>query len=312
MLIKRDDLNDLTANGNKLRKLEFILPEVLNGGHDWILSFGPLQSNSCRVLSAVAPRLGLRSAHVLVKDASYDEKAPPQGNLFLNKLFGAQLFLVTREEYLEKGQGRLVDEAREILVQTHGARNPFILPMGGNTLPGVFGYIECIRELEEQLSASNTSIDEILFACGSGGTAAGLAIGKYLSSSPFLQNTQLTGYIAWDAKPDYFHDYVNEMLSLVGLAGEVRSEDLLRFVEAKGEGYGINTDSELGLVKDVSESSGIVLDGTYTGKAMRAFIEEGRYEEGNNFLFLHTGGLFSIMGNEKYAHANSMNKLNVN
>jgi 1-aminocyclopropane-1-carboxylate deaminase/D-cysteine desulfhydrase-like pyridoxal-dependent ACC family enzyme len=48
LLIKRDDLSDLTASGNKIRKLEFILPEVAEGSYDWIVSVGGTQSNHCR------------------------------------------------------------------------------------------------------------------------------------------------------------------------------------------------------------------------------------------------------------------------
>jgi 1-aminocyclopropane-1-carboxylate deaminase/D-cysteine desulfhydrase-like pyridoxal-dependent ACC family enzyme len=296
MLIKRDDLSDLTASGNKIRKLEFILPDILAGSHDWILSLGPTQSNSCRVVSAIAPRVGLRPAHVLVKDAHYKEDRSAEGNLFFHKLFGAELFLISRDEYVKIGQQELLQEARERLIREHGAVNPYLLPMGGSTVHGLFGYIECFRELELQLEESALSIDEIFFSCGSGGTAAGLAIGKYISTSPILKNVQLSGYVAWET-PEYFHRHVNEMLKLVGLDNEVKSEEILRFVQSKGLGYALNSAEELQVIREVARSSGIVLDGTYTSKAVTTFIKEER-DEGRKCLFIHTGGLFSMIGRE--------------
>jgi D-cysteine desulfhydrase len=296
MLIKRDDLSDMTASGNKIRKLEFIIADVLAGSHDWVLSVGGTQSNSCRAVTAIASRVGLRAAHVLVKEFNYKEDRPAEGNLFFHKLFGAELFLITREEYAKKGQQKSLQEARERLINEHGAINPYLIPVGGSTVHGIFGYIECIHEIELQLKESELSIDEIFFSCGSGGTAVGLAVGKYLSSSPILKNVQLTGYIAWET-PEYFHHHVNEMLKLLGLDTEVKSEEIIQFVQSKGLGYSLNTEDELQVIREVARSSGIVLDGTYTSKAINVFIKEGR-DEGRRCLFIHTGGLFSMMGRE--------------
>lgn len=93
LLIKRDDLSDLTASGNKIRKLEFILPEVIQGSYDWVVSIGGTQSNHCRAVSAVCARLGIPSAHVLRKDYYYNEEKPSEGNLLLHKLFGLYILV---------------------------------------------------------------------------------------------------------------------------------------------------------------------------------------------------------------------------
>ncbi|KAJ6643674.1 putative D-cysteine desulfhydrase 1, mitochondrial [Pseudolycoriella hygida] len=293
--IKRDDLTDMAASGNKIRKLEFILPEVLVGNHDCILSIGPCQSNSCRILTAIAPRLGLKSAHVLVK-TSEKELSFTEGNLFFHKLFDSELFFVSRDEYRKRGQEILLEEAKEKLIESKAAINPYIVPMGGSMIHGVFGYIEAFREIEEQISKSNLEITEIIFACGSGGTAAGLAVGKYLSEK--LRRIQLTGYIVWDSGIKHFHNYVNDALDQLGLLTKVKSEELVTFIEAYGKGYGESTEEELDLIRSVARSSGIVLDATYTAKALKMYLESGK--EKTNCLFLHTGGMFSIMGRSEY------------
>lgn len=312
LLIKRDDLFDSTSSsGNKIRKLEFILPPILQSGYDLILSLGPEQSNSCAVLTTTASKFGLKSAHVLIKTPASSKK---QGNMFFHKLFGSKLFHVSRDDYLQKGQEALLQEAKHRLISTRFCSNPFIVPMGGSTICGLFGYIECFHELELQLQSMKQSVDEIFFACGSGGTAAGLAIGKYLtkSSSP-LKKVQLTGYIVWDSNAAHFHKYVNDMLKLLGFNEKnVKSEQLIRFIEAKGIGYGVNSDYELELIKDIAKSSGVILDGTYTAKAVLEFIRRqdarNAAEEAaghtktkrKNCLFLHTGGMYSMFGNETF------------
>jgi len=293
MLIKRDDLSDFAASGNKLRKLEFIFPHVVAGQHDWIISIGGTQSNHCRAVSAVAARLGIPSAHVLRKDAAFRQDRQAEGNLLLQKLFGSKLYLVDKETYIQKGAETLLREGADRLIHENGVRNPYLLPVGGSTVEGVWGYIECIRELELQLESSDETIDDIFFSCGSGGTASGLAIGKYLSTSPKLKNVKLTGYLACDT-PEYFHDHVNQMLKALGLFDDgVRSEDIVRFVSSRGRGYSIATDEELSVITQIAKTSGILLDGTYTGKALNGFIKEGR-SLGTRSLFIHTGGAFAL------------------
>ncbi|KAG4078764.1 hypothetical protein HA402_015354 [Bradysia odoriphaga] len=297
--IKRDDLTDMAASGNKIRKLEFILPEVMKGNYDYILSLGPLQSNSCRVLSAIAPRLGLKSAHVLVKTSEIDASSS-EGNLFFHNLFGSELFFVTREEYRLKGQETILRETREKMIESKMATNPYILPMGGSVIQGIFGYVEAFKEIEDQILDGNLEIDEIIFACGSGGTAAGLCVGKYLSTK--LRHVQLTGYIVWDSGVDHFYDYVNDTLTQLGLQTKIRSQELITFVEAYSKGYGESTDDELELIRSVARSSGIVLDGTYTVKALKSCLElkSEKNKTNKNCLFLHTGGMFSLMGRSEY------------
>lgn len=295
--IKRDDLTDMAASGNKIRKLEFILPEVLKENHDCILSLGPCQSNSCRVVSAIAPRLGLKSAHVLVK-TSEKETIFTEGNLFFHNLFGSELYFVSREEYRLKGQDAILKETRDKLIEEKKAVNPYILPMGGSTIQGVYGYIEAFREIENQISSLNLEINEIIFACGSGGTAAGLCAGKFLSTK--LRHIRLTGYIVWDSGVELFYNYVNDALDQMGLLTKVKAQELITFGEAFGKGYGESSKDELDLIKSVARSSGVVLDGSYTVKALWSFLKAEHKTDVTKCLFLHTGGLFSLLGRNEY------------
>ena len=57
---KREDVNSgLAFGGNKIRKLEYIVPDVLASGADTLVSIGGYQSNHTRQVAAVAAHLGL-------------------------------------------------------------------------------------------------------------------------------------------------------------------------------------------------------------------------------------------------------------
>ena len=45
---------------------------------------------------------------------------------------------------------------------------------------GSWGYVEAAGELKKQMATLNMQVTDVAFACGSGGTAAGLAIGSRL------------------------------------------------------------------------------------------------------------------------------------
>jgi 1-aminocyclopropane-1-carboxylate deaminase/D-cysteine desulfhydrase-like pyridoxal-dependent ACC family enzyme len=253
---------------------------------------------------------------VLRKDAYYEDDKPNVGNLLFHQLFGARLFLVTKAEYVEKGQAKLLEEARVRLMGEAEARkegesadaaspvvmcNPFVVPVGGSSLTGLFGYVEFIRELEEQLLAEpSIAFDEIAFSCGSGGTATGLVVGRLFCDSQKIRNAKLIGYTACDF-PHVFHQHVNEMLDQLGVSE--RSENLVEFIQSKNLGYAINTPREIDVIMQISRSSGVILDTCYSGKAMVEHVrrrsgdvsgEERR--ESKRTLFIHTGGIFSIFG----------------
>src|ERR1700747_1876595 len=62
---KRDDCNSgLAFGGNKIRKLEYLIPEALAQGCDTLVSIGGVQSNQTRQVAAVAADLGLKWGRV--------------------------------------------------------------------------------------------------------------------------------------------------------------------------------------------------------------------------------------------------------
>ena len=58
---KREDVSSgLAYGGNKVRKLEYIVPDVLASGADTLVSIGGVQSNHTRQVAAVAAKIGFK------------------------------------------------------------------------------------------------------------------------------------------------------------------------------------------------------------------------------------------------------------
>lgn len=290
--LKRDDLSGMQLSGNKVRKLEFLLADAVAQGADCIVTIGGIQSNHCRATAVAAKYLNLDCYLILRTSKVLLDKDPGlTGNLLVERLVGAHVDLVSKEEYSKVGSVALTDLLKEKLLKE--GRKPYVIPVGGSNSLGTWGYIEAIREIEMQLqrSASTLGFDDIVVACGSGGTIAGLSIASWLSEL----KAKVHAYCVCD-DPEYFYDCAQGLLD--GLQAGVRSHDIVNIENAKGVGYAMSTTEELKFVKEVAEATGVILDPVYSGKAaygmMKQMAENPTKWEGRRVLFIHTGGLLGL------------------
>jgi D-cysteine desulfhydrase len=293
--IKRDDLTGLQLSGNKIRKLEFILAEAKAKGHDSIITLGGLQSNHARATAVAAKYVGLE-AHLILRTSRALVDADPglAGNLLVERLIGAKLHLVTKEEYSQFGQATL---GANLLTQLRSqGRNPYLIPVGGSSALGTWGYISMMDELKQQLNElmnenSEIQFTDIVMACGSGGTTAGIALGNHLSGL----NLRVSAYMVCDDQ-SYFENYIDNLFKELGAT--VGAAELIRFVQAKGAGYALSRQEELQTVLDIAEATGLVLDPVYTGKAAHQLVKDIKENpedwKGRKVLFIHTGGLLGL------------------
>ena len=88
---KREDVSSgLAYGGNKIRKLEYIVPDVLASGADTLVSIGGYQSNHTRQVAAVAAHLGLKARLVQEKWVPWDDPTNDRvGNILLSRMMGA-------------------------------------------------------------------------------------------------------------------------------------------------------------------------------------------------------------------------------
>ena len=275
--IKRDDYTGTEISGNKVRKLEYTLQDVLDNGYDTVITTGAITSNHARATAALCAQLNITCYLVL-----RGNMAEFEGNLFLEAMLGAHIHIiepsVSREETMEQLRAELEKQGK----------HPFTIPVGASDWIGTHGYINAFDEVVEQESDMNVQFDSINLAVGSGGTYAGLWYGNISHDL----NKNIIGF-AVDQSTDAFKTKIIEILN--HLDDNIASYETL-FINDDyiGLGYGQATDEELQFYIDIAQQEGIILDPTYTGKAFRGLVEEikaGNYDDQNNILFIHTGGL---------------------
>lgn len=289
--IKRDDLSGMQLSGNKVRKLEFLMADAKAQGADCVITIGGIQSNHCRATAVAARYLNLDCYLILrTTRAQVDEDPGLTGNLLVERMVGANIELVSKEEYARVGSVALGKLLEERLLKE--GRKPYVIPVGGSNSLGTWGYIQTVREIEQQVEEKKAPFfDDIVVACGSGGTIAGLSLGSHLSN---LQ-AKVHAFSVCD-DPDYFYDYTQGLLD--GLNASLNSRDLISIINAKGLGYAMSTTEELKFVTEIAETTGIILDPVYSGKAayqMLKDIMENPYKwGGRRILFIHSGGLLGM------------------
>jgi len=296
--IKRDDLAGLALGGNKTRKLEFLMAEALAQGCDAVITAGAAQSNHCRQTAAAAAAMGL-SCHLALGGL------PPEianGNLLLDELLGAEIHWCGE---LRKGEG-LARIEREL--RSRGLR-PFVIPYGGSNPVGAAGFAAAMVELNAQLAATGTRAGAIVFASSSGGTQAGLLVGRSMTANAARIigigiDKQETGEGPFDA---YIAGLATQTAELLGVSAKYRRADVVLKSDYVGAGYGVVGDLERNAIRLMAEYEGILLDPVYTGRAFGALVDlvhRGEFRSDEDVIFWHTGGapaLFSyaetLMGN---------------
>ncbi len=290
--MKRDDQTGLGMGGNKVRKLEFLVGEALALGCDTLVTGGAAQSNHCRQTAAAAAACGLACHLVLGGQAP----AVPEGNLLLDQLFGAVIHWTG-----ELRKGEKIPEIAETL--RSAGRKPYVVPYGGSNTTGAAGFVEAVRELTHQLAQLGESISHIVFASSSGGTQAGLIVGKSL----FGLEAELIG-ISIDKGPspqrrcasggdvpfaEHVVQLANATAERLGVPNRFSASELILREEYLGGGYGVVGDLERRAIRTVAQTEGILLDPVYTGRAMGGLIdliERGELSHEHSVLFWHTGG----------------------
>jgi len=288
--VKREDATGIGFGGNKLRKLDYVLPEALANGADTIVSGGVVQSNSQRQVAAVAAKLGL-ACHLAVYHGRIEPPAPEyktSGNALLNRLFGAQLRDVPWTGDRNAAIRALVNE-----LQIKG-RRPYFVPYGVSNALGAIAYASTVGEIDSQAAAQGCNPVAIVHCSGSAGTQAGLVVGTSIA----MPNVRIIG-IDIDAEPDRVR------ADVVTLAQEASNLLDVSFDEASvevvaghvGPAYGVPHALTIEAIRLAGRLEALPLDPVYSGKSLAgliALIREGRWRKNDDVVFVHTGGAPSL------------------
>ncbi|SOE09368.1 D-cysteine desulfhydrase [Streptomyces sp. 2323.1] len=274
--IKREDLTGLGGGGNKVRKLEWICGAALAEGATTLVTTGAAQSNHARLTAAAGARLGLDVVLVLAGSAT----SSSSGNLVLDGLFGATVV------WAGNVRGAELAAAAERVAQRLRQRGavPAVIPLGGSSPLGAYGYAECGRELLGQAP----DLDTVVVALGSGGTMAGLV--------DTLGPGKVLGVHC--GAVDDPAGTVTELVS--SLSGTVHAPEALRLrLDQVGAGYSTLTEESMEALTLAGRTEGIALDPVYTGRALaglRAAVRDGSVAAGRRTVLLHSGGLPGLFG----------------
>ncbi|CAH0477032.1 unnamed protein product [Peronospora belbahrii] len=302
MFIKRDDFSGMETSGNKIRKLEFLLADALVQKADCIVTCGGIQSNHCRATAAVARMLGLDS-YLLLRSNRPDNDPGLIGNVLFNRMLDATIIQMSRQEYSKYGSEAMIKRTCDRLREE--GRCPYDIPVGGSNGLGTWGYVHAIDEINNQLKEYKLPITDIAFACGSGGTAAGIGLGSYLYAKAYPDaalhfdgKIPVHAYIVCD-NDKYFHSHIDgHILPAMGALSEISSREFLQITNAQGMGYARSTTNELEFVYNVCRKTGVLMDPVYSGKALFHLIQELNEASekfvGKTILFVHTGGQFGM------------------
>src|SRR5260221_10249526 len=173
---KREDCNSGLAFGrNKLRKLEYIIPDAIASNADTLVSIGGVQSNHTRLVAAVAAKIGMKcrlvqESWVPHEDAVYDRV----GNILLSRVMGADVQMV--DEGFDIGIRESWEQAIAD-VKSKGGK-PCPIPAGASVHKvGGLGYVGFAEEVRAQETALGFKFDFIVVCTVTGSTHAGMVVG---------------------------------------------------------------------------------------------------------------------------------------
>lgn len=294
---KREDCNSgLAFGGNKIRKLEYIVPDAIAAGADTLVTIGGVQSNHTRQVAAVAAKIGMKcrlvqESWVPFQDAVYDRV----GNILLSRVMGAEVELV--DEGFDIGIRESWERALED-VKDKGGR-PYAIPAGASVHKyGGLGFVGFAEEVRQQEAAQGFAFDYIVVCTVTGSTHAGMIVG-------FAKDGRARRVIGIDASctPEQTQKQVlaiaQHTAELVELEQEITADDVVLQTEYAYPVYGVPSEETNEAIRLSARLEGMMTDPVYEGKSMQGMIDlvkKGFFPAGSRVLYAHLGGVPAING----------------
>lgn len=298
---KRDDCNSgLAFGGNKLRKLEYIVPDALTSGADTLVSIGGVQSNHTRMVAATAAKIGMKCVVVQEKwvphhDAVYDRV----GNILLTRLMGADSRLV--EDGFDIGIRQSWEEALQSVRAAGGV--PYGIPAGASVHKyGGLGYVRFAEEVRQQEAEMGVTFDFIIVCVVTGSTQAGMIVG-------FADQDRADRVIGIDASGtaaqtrNQVRQIVDNTADLVELGRPVRDDEIVIRTDYAYPAYGVPSEETNAAIRLAAKTEAMITDPVYEGKSLQGMIDlirTGDIPAGSKVLYAHLGGAPAINGYSSY------------
>ncbi len=292
---KREDVSSgLAYGGNKVRKLEYIVPDVLASGADTLVSIGGYQSNHTRQVAAVAAHLGLKARLVQEKWVPWEDPTNDKvGNILLSRMMGADSRL--DDAGFDIG---IRDSWKTALQEVEDAGGvPYPIPAGASEHPlGGLGFANWAFEVAEQEKQLGVFFDTIIVCTVTGSTHAGMIAG-------FAALEDLTGVrrrvIGIDASAtlektrDQVARIARSTASLIELGRDLRDDEIEVLQGWAGDLYGIPVESTMAAMALGAQLEAMITDPVYEGKSLAGLIDLVRSRDipqDSTVLYAHLGG----------------------
>jgi 1-aminocyclopropane-1-carboxylate deaminase len=277
---KREDCNSgLAFGGNKLRKLEYIVPDAIASNADTLVSIGGVQSNHTRMVAAVAAKIGMKchliqESWVPHEDAVYDRV----GNILLSRIMGAHTQLV--DAGFDIGIRESWKKALED-VKAKGSE-PYAIPAGASVHKfGGLGYVGFAEEVRAQEAEMGLRFDYIIVCTVTGSTQAGMVVG-------FAADGRARNVIGIDASctpaqtKAQVLDIAQNTANLIGRP-VITKDDVVLLEDYAYPVYGVPSQKTVEAIRLSARLEAMITDPVYEGKSMQGMIDlvqKGHFPKG--------------------------------
>ena len=292
---KREDVSSgLAYGGNKTRKLEYIVPDVLASGADTLVSIGGYQSNHTRQVAAVAAKLGLGCRLVQEQWVDWDDPVNDRvGNILLSRIMGADVRL--DDSGFDIGIRASWEDALREVEEAGGT--PYAIPAGASEHRlGGLGFANWAFEVAEQERELGVFFDTVVVCTVTGSTHAGMIAG-------FAALEEITGrprrVIGIDASATLEKTraqvarIARHTADLIELGRDLRDDEITVLEGWAGDLYGIPVESTIEAIRLSGRLEGMIIDPVYEGKSMAGLVDlvtSGEIPRDATVLYAHLGG----------------------
>jgi 1-aminocyclopropane-1-carboxylate deaminase len=293
---KREDVSSgLAFGGNKVRKLEYLVPEALAQGADTLVSIGGVQSNHTRQVAAVAAHLGMKAVLVQENWVNWPDAVNDRvGNILLSRLMGADV----RLSPAGFGIG-FKDSWKDAIAEVEASGGtPYAIPAGASDHRlGGLGFANWAHEVKAQEAQLGVFFDTIVVCTVTGSTHAGMIAGFADLLENFGDRPRRVIGIDASATIDETRAQAARIArrtaDLIGVGRDLRDDEITVLEGWAGDEYGIPVESTDEAMVLTGRLEGVILDPVYEGKSMAGLIDlvsSGEIPRDSNVLYAHLGG----------------------
>lgn len=294
---KREDCNSgIAFGGNKVRKLEYLVPDALAQGCDTLVSIGGVQSNHTRQVTGVAAHLGLKAVTVQEAWVPTPDAWPAKdiydqvGNIQLSRMMGGDVRLDPAgfDIGIRNSWQRALDE-----VTAAGGR-PYPIPAGASDHPlGGLGFANWAREVAVQEAELGTFFDHIVVCTVTGSTHAGMIAGFAFEDRGDRRVVGIDASATLDKTLAQVTSIAERTATMIGVDRPLLADEIT-IVDGYSAGiYGLPDDQTIDAMHTCARLEGMLTDPVYEGKSMAGLIgmiASGEIPAGSRVLYAHLGG----------------------